>query len=86
MEKSFHGRTLATIAATGQDKYQKPFSPLTPSFLKVPFNNLDALKNSVSLDDMRYNDRTYTGESGVNLATLEYLKGVRKLCDEKVFF
>lgn len=83
MEKSFHGRTLATIAATGQDKYQKPFSPLTPSFLKVPFNNLDALKNSVSLDTCAIMIEPIQGESGVNLATLEYLKGVRKLCDEK---
>jgi len=44
LEKSFHGRTLATIAATGQDKYQKPYCPLTPKFLKVPINDLEALE------------------------------------------
>ena len=83
MEKSFHGRTLATIAATGQDKYQKPFSPLTPSFLKVPINDLEVLEKSVSLDTCAIMIEPIQGESGVNLTTPEYIKGVRKLCNEK---
>lgn len=83
MEKSFHGRTLATIAATGQDKYQKPFSPLTPSFLKVPINDLEALEKSIGLNTCAVMIEPIQGESGVYLANPEYMKGVRKLCDEK---
>lgn len=83
LEKSFHGRTLATIAATGQDKYQKPYSPLTPSFLKVPINDLDALEKAINSTTCAVLIEPIQGESGVNLTTKEYLQGVRKLCDEK---
>ncbi len=83
LEKSFHGRTLATIAATGQDKYQKPYSPLTPSFLKVPINDLEALKSAINGSTCAVMIEPIQGESGVNLTTKEYMKGVRKLCDEK---
>ncbi|MDQ2085410.1 aspartate aminotransferase family protein [Herbivorax sp. ANBcel31] len=83
LSNSFHGRTLATIAATGQNKYQKPFCPLTPSFLSVPINNLDALKKAINDSTCAVMIEPIQGESGVNLATSEYLKGVRKLCDEK---
>ncbi|TYQ15236.1 UNVERIFIED_CONTAM: acetylornithine aminotransferase/acetylornithine/N-succinyldiaminopimelate aminotransferase [Acetivibrio alkalicellulosi] len=83
LDKSFHGRTLATIAATGQDKYQKPYSPLTPSFLKVPINDLDALRNTINSSTCAVMIEPIQGESGVNLTTIEYMKGVRKLCDEK---
>jgi acetylornithine aminotransferase/acetylornithine/N-succinyldiaminopimelate aminotransferase len=86
LEKSFHGRTLATIAATGQDKYQKPFSPLTPSFLKVPINDLEALRNAINDSTCAIMIEPIQGESGVNLTTLEYMQGVRKLCDEKGIF
>jgi len=83
LEKSFHGRTLATIAATGQDKYQKPYSPLTPRFLKVPINDLDALEKAINGNTCAVMIEPIQGESGVNLTTKEYLQGVRKLCDEK---
>ena len=83
LEKSFHGRTLATIAATGQDKYQKPFSPLTPRFISVPINDLDALNKVVNEHTCGIMIEPIQGESGVNLTTIEYMKGVRKLCDEK---
>jgi len=83
LEKSFHGRTLATIAATGQDKYQKPYCPLTPSFLKVPINDLEALEKSINGTTCAVLIEPIQGESGVNLTTKEYLQGVRKLCDEK---
>jgi acetylornithine aminotransferase/acetylornithine/N-succinyldiaminopimelate aminotransferase len=86
LEKSFHGRTLATIAATGQDKYQKPYSPLTPSFLKVPINDLEALDKSINDSTCAIMIEPIQGESGVNLTTVEYMKGVRKLCDEKGIF
>lgn len=83
LENSFHGRTLATIAATGQDKYQKPFSPLTPKFLKVPMNNLPALEKEINLSTCAIMLEPIQGESGVNATTYEYMQGVRKLCDEK---
>ncbi len=83
LEKSFHGRTLATIAATGQDKYQKPYSPLTPSFLKVPINDLEALKKSINGSTCAVMIEPIQGESGVNLTTIEYMKGVRELCDKE---
>ena len=86
LEKSFHGRTLATIAATGQDKYQKPYSPLTPSFLKVPINDLEALEKAINENTCAVMIEPIQGESGVNLTTKEYLQGVRKLCDEKGIF
>lgn len=83
LEKSFHGRTLATIAATGQDKYQKPYSPLTPSFLKVPINDLGALEKAINGSTCAVMIEPIQGESGVNLTSIEYMQGVRKLCDEK---
>ncbi len=81
LEKSFHGRTLATIAATGQDKYQKPYSPLTPKFLKVPINDLDALEAAINQNTCAIMLEPIQGESGVNPTTLEYMRGVREICD-----
>lgn len=83
LDKSFHGRTLATIAATGQDKYQKNYCPLTPKFLKVPINDLDALEKAINGNTCAVMIEPIQGESGVNLTTKEYMQGVRKLCDEK---
>lgn len=82
LDNSFHGRTLATIAATGQDKYQKPYSPLTPKFLKVPINNLEALANTINGDTCAVMLEPIQGESGINPTTAEYMKGVRELCDK----
>ncbi len=86
LEKSFHGRTLATIAATGQDKYQKPYSPLTPKFLKVPINKLDALEAAINENTCAVMLEPIQGEGGVNPTTIEYLKGVRQLCDKYGIF
>jgi len=82
LEKSFHGRTLATIAATGQDKYQKPYSPLTPKFLKVPINDLKALEETICENTCAVMLEPIQGESGVNPTTYEYMKGVRQICDK----
>ncbi len=82
LDKSFHGRTLATIAATGQEKYQKDYSPLTPKFLKVPINNLEALENTICDETCAILLEPIQGESGVNPTTIEYLRGVRELCDK----
>lgn len=83
LENSFHGRTLATIAATGQDKYHKSFSPLTPKFKSVPINNLYALLNGIDENTCAIMLEPIQGESGVNLVSPEYMTGVRKLCNEK---
>ena len=80
LENSFHGRTLATIAATGQPKYKKPFSPLTPKFKSVPINDLQALKDAVDEHTCAIMLEPIQGESGVNPATYDYIKGVRSLC------
>lgn len=83
LDNSFHGRTLATIAATGQDKYQKPFSPLTPKFLKVPINDIAALEKAINGSTCAVMIEPIQGESGVNPTTVEYIQAVRKLCDKK---
>lgn len=85
---SFHGRTLATITATGQPKYQKNFDPLMPGFSYVPYNDIKALDNAITdLDEG--NQRVCAimlealqGEGGVRPGELEYFQHVRKLCDD----
>ncbi len=83
LEKSFHGRTLATLAATGQEKYQKNYCPLTPKFLSVPLNNIEALESAITEFTCAVMLEPIQGESGVNPANADYIKQVRKLCDEK---
>ena len=77
---SFHGRTLATITATGQPKYQQGFEPLPGGFTYVPFNDLQALAKAVSPKTCAVMLEPIQGEGGVNVATKEYLDGVKKLC------
>jgi acetylornithine and succinylornithine aminotransferases len=83
MKNSFHGRTLTTVAATGQEKFQKPFVPMTPGFKHVPLNDLNALKGAITTNTCAIMLEPIQGESGVNPATVQYIKDVRKLCDEK---
>jgi len=80
---SFHGRTLAGIAATGQDKVKKGFEPMTPGFRHVPFNDLAAARNAISPATVAILIEGVQGEGGVTPATPEYLLGLRALCDEK---
>lgn len=80
---SFHGRTLATVSATGQEKFQTPFKPLTPGFLYVPINDLDAIKKAISDKTCAVMMEMIQGESGVNPLCEEYVKEVYKLCREK---
>ena len=77
---SFHGRTLATLAATGQPKYQKPYHPLTPVFTHLPYNDLGALEAAMSARTCAVMLETIQGEGGVIEASAEYLAGVAALC------
>ncbi len=83
LDKSFHGRTLATVAATGQEKYQKPYKPLTPGFIQVEPNNYSAVENAVTDKTAAIMIELIQGESGVHPMDLEYVKKLRQLCDEK---
>lgn len=82
LERSFHGRTLATIAATGQEKYRKNWTPLTPRFSSVPMNNIAALESAISENTCAVLLEPVQGESGVHPADLDYMRQVRALCDK----
>ena len=79
---SFHGRTLAGISATGQDKVKHGFEPLMPGFRHVPFNDLEAMRRALSPATVAILVEGIQGEGGVTPATPEYLLGLRALCDE----
>lgn len=79
---SFHGRTLAGIAATGQDKVKQGFTPMTPGFTHVPFNDLEATRNAISPATVAVMIEGVQGEGGITPATAKYLLGLRKLCDK----
>ena len=86
---SFHGRTLATITATGQPKYQKGFSPLVPGFVYVPYNDIDALELTIA--DVDKDGRRVAaimlealqGEGGVRPGDMAYFQRIRQICDQK---
>ncbi len=80
---SFHGRTLAGIAATGQEKVKKGFEPMTPGFRHVPYNDLAAMRAAISPATVAILVEGVQGEGGVTPASPEYLLGLRSLCDEK---
>ncbi|MDR4507487.1 MAG: aspartate aminotransferase family protein [Candidatus Brocadiaceae bacterium] len=80
---SFHGRTIATVTATAQPKYHKGFAPLIEGFSYVPFNDLEALKKSVDDQTCAIMLEPVQGEGGINIASKEFMHGIRKLCDEK---
>jgi acetylornithine/N-succinyldiaminopimelate aminotransferase len=82
-EGSFHGRTLAGIAATGQEKVKKGFEPMVPGFRQVPFNDLEAMRTAITPETAAILIESIKGESGITAATPEYLLGLRKLCDDR---
>jgi acetylornithine/N-succinyldiaminopimelate aminotransferase len=82
-ENSFHGRTLATVAATGQAKYQAGFEPLTPGFKHVPYGDLAAVEKAIGPNTGAILVEPIQGEGGVKAAPPGFLKALRKLCDEK---
>ncbi len=80
---SFHGRTLAGLAATGQAKVKQGFEPAVPGFRHVPYNDLDAVRAALSPATVAVLIEGIQGEGGITPATPEYLLGLRALCDEK---
>lgn len=84
-EKAFHGRSIATLSATGNAKIQKGFEPLVEGFIRVPVNDIEALKAATANDPsvVAVFFETIQGEGGVNPMRTEYLQQVRALCDEK---
>jgi len=82
MEKSFHGRTMATLSATGQEKVKKGFDPKLDGFDFVPFNDIDALKNKIDANTCAVLIEPIQGEGGVRCPDVEYIKAVRQLCDQ----
>jgi len=81
--RSFHGRTMKTLAATGQPDKHKPFEPLPPGFKHVPLNDIDALKEEVNEKTCAIMLEVIQGEGGVFPAGKDYLEEVRTLCDER---
>ena len=84
-EKAFHGRSIATLSATGNEKVQKGFEPLVEGFIRVPLNDIEALKQATegNRNVTAVFFETIQGEGGVNPMRIEYLQQVRKLCDER---
>ncbi|MGZ5181769.1 MAG: acetylornithine/succinylornithine family transaminase [Ramlibacter sp.] len=84
-EKAFHGRSIATLSATGNEKVQKGFGPLVEGFIRVPLNDMAALRAATegNKDVVAVFFETIQGEGGINPMRAEYLREVRKLCDER---
>ena len=82
MKKSFHGRTLAALTATGQDKVQIGFNPLPEGFKYAEFNDLESVKKLITNKTIAIMLEPVQGEGGVHVATQEFMKGLRKICDE----
>ena len=83
-EKAFHGRSIATLSATGNEKVQKGFGPLVEGFIRVPLNDIEALKRATAgnKDVVAVFFETIQGEGGINQMRIDYLKQVRALCDQ----
>ncbi|MCK5129210.1 MAG: aspartate aminotransferase family protein [Clostridiales bacterium] len=83
LDNSFHGRTLAMVAATGQKKYQKAYTPLTAGFLNVPADDIDLLEKSIDDETCAVMIELIQGEGGIVPMSKSYVKAVRKLCNDK---
>jgi predicted acetylornithine/succinylornithine family transaminase len=81
-EKAFHGRTLATVTATATEKYRAPFTPLVEGFVRVPFNDVEAIKRATTAKTVAVLLEPIQGEGGVNVPDDDYLPQVRAWCDE----
>jgi len=83
MKQSFHGRTMTTLSATGQDKVKKGFSPIAEGFDFVEYNNIDALLAMIGSTTAAVLMEPIQGEGGVLIPDIEYIQKVRQICDEK---
>jgi predicted acetylornithine/succinylornithine family transaminase len=83
MERSFHGRTLATLTATAQEKFHKGYEPLMPGFKYVPFDDIKAVENAIDSKTCAVMLEPIQGEGGVNCPSEGYLKSLREICNEK---
>jgi predicted acetylornithine/succinylornithine family transaminase len=82
MENSFHGRTMGSLSATGQKKFHKGFEPLLPGFRYVPFDDLKAVEGAINHQTCAVMVEPIQAEGGVILPSPDYLKGLRKICDQ----
>jgi len=82
-KNSFHGRTLATLAATGQEKFHVPFKPLQEKFVFAEFNNIESVKKLINKKTVAIMLEIVQGEGGINVADKKFVKDLRKLCDQK---
>ena len=83
LKNSFHGRTITTATATGQEKYRKPYAPLTPGFEYAEINNIDSVKAKITPHTAAIMLEFIQGESGVNVCSEDFVKEIRKICDEE---
>ncbi len=83
LNKSFHGRTITTATATGQDKYKVPYKPLTPGFKHVDINDIDALNAAINEHTAAIMIEFIQGESGVHPVTKEFAQAIRDICDRE---
>ena len=85
MDKAFHGRTLATLSATGNTKVQAGFEPLVPGFVRVPLNDIEAVRRVAAQDKsvVAVLVEPIQGEGGINLSTMQYLRDLREFCDRQ---
>ena len=83
MEDSFHGRTLAAITATAQPKYQEGFGPLPGGFIYAKFNDLESVRSKITDKTAAIMLEPIQGEGGINVASEEFIAGLKKICDEK---
>lgn len=80
--KAYHGHTGFSLAAIGREEYKKPFYPMVPGYLQVPFNDISAMEEAITEDTAAIMLELVQGEGGIHLATQEYVEGIRKLCDD----
>ena len=81
MENSFHGRSFGAVSVTGHTAYREPFEPMLPGVSFAEFNNLDSVKALVTDQTCAIILEPLQGEGGINLATQEFMEGIRKICD-----
>ncbi|MCI6468079.1 MAG: aspartate aminotransferase family protein [Faecalicatena sp.] len=82
MENSFHGRSFGSVSVTGHDSYREPFEPVVPGVHFAKFNDLDSVKALVSDKTCAIILEPLQGEGGINLASQDFMEGIRKICDE----